>query len=124
MDKLAKPQYTKSGNEPMFRQLRMEVHELVENSSAIKKTEMLLKVILFPIIYLATYLSAIILGENIFVLYGCYFLLGVLLVIIFLNLIHDAVHGTIFQSKKLNDLYVHFFDFMGANSFIWKLRHV
>src|SRR5215467_12571011 len=118
MDKLAKPQYTKSGNESVFKQLRTEVHELVENSSATKRTAMLCKAILFPVIYLTTYLSAIIWGGNNYVLYGCYFLLGMLLVIIFLNLIHDAVHGTIFKSKKLNELYVHFFDFMGANSFI------
>jgi linoleoyl-CoA desaturase len=124
MEKLAKPQYTKSGNEWVFRQLRMEVSEMVEKSSGFTRSEMLLKAILFPFVYIATYLTALIWGKNIFVLYGCYFLLGVLLVIIFLNLIHDAVHGSIFKSNKLNDLYVHFFDLMGANSFIWKLRHV
>ena len=85
---------------------------------------MLLKAILFPLLYIAIYFSALTWGKNIYVLSGCYFLLGVLLVIIFLNLIHDAVHGSIFESKRLNDLYVHFFDLMGANSFIWKLRHV
>ena len=31
-----------------------------------------------------------------------------LLVIIFLNLIHDAVHQTLFKSKRVNNWYVHF----------------
>jgi len=50
--------------------------------------------------------------------------MGLLLVSIFLNVIHDAVHGTIFKSEAANQFYVYFFDLMGANSFIWKQRHV
>ncbi len=31
-----------------------------------------------------------------------------------MNIIHDAVHDTVFKSQKLNNLYVFFFDLMGA----------
>jgi linoleoyl-CoA desaturase len=64
------------------------------------------------------------LGKNTAVFYTCYFLLGLVLVFVFLNTIHDAVHGTIFKSKRANDLYVYIFDLIGANSYVWKLRHV
>jgi linoleoyl-CoA desaturase len=64
------------------------------------------------------------LGVNALVLFSCYFLMGLLLVSIFLNIIHDAVHGSIFKSDKANKLYVYLFDLMGANSFIWKQRHI
>jgi len=50
--------------------------------------------------------------------------MGLLLVSIFLNVIHDAVHGTIFKSEGANQVYVYLFDLMGANSFIWKQRHI
>jgi linoleoyl-CoA desaturase len=50
--------------------------------------------------------------------------MGLLIVSIFLNIIHDAVHRTIFKNEKLNEAYVYLFDLMGANSFIWRLRHI
>src|SRR5690606_37222857 len=42
----------------------------------------------------------------------------------FINLVHEAVHYTLFKSKWLNHLYIYFFDLMGANSYIWKTRHI
>jgi linoleoyl-CoA desaturase len=47
-----------------------------------------------------------------------------MLVFTFLNTIHDAVHGTIFKSRRANQLFIYLFDLMGANSYIWKVRHV
>jgi linoleoyl-CoA desaturase len=57
------------------------------------------------------------------VLFGAYFIMGIMLVIIFLNQIHDAVHGVLWKQRWLNNLYIHFFDLMGANSYVWKIRH-
>ena len=51
-------------------------------------------------------------------------MMGFLLVLNFLNLIHEAVHSTLFKNKRVNNWYVHFFDLMGANSYIWKIRHI
>ena len=48
--------------------------------------------------------------------------MGILLVIIFLNLIHEAVHHTL-SNVNGNQLYICFFDLMGANSYVWKNRH-
>ncbi len=53
-----------------------------------------------------------------------YIAMGILLVINFLNLIHDAAHNTLFNKKWINGLYVHFFDFLGANSYMWQVRHI
>jgi len=75
-------------------------------------------------LYFGIYTIALLSGENSLLLFTCYFLMGLLLVSIFLNVIHDAVHGTIFKSEAANQFYVYFFDLMGANSFIWKQRHV
>jgi linoleoyl-CoA desaturase len=124
MEKVTKPRYSKSGNEAIFQQLRQEVYYLVEQLESKRRGSILLKAILFPALYIITYITIFIAGMHTWAFYACYFLLGVLLVMIFLNIIHDAVHGTIFNSKKLNDWYVYLFDCMGANSYVWKLRHI
>lgn len=124
MEKITKPRYSKSGNEAIFQQLRQEVIHLVEQLETKRRGNILLKAILFPALYFVTYITILFAGMHTWAFYACYFLLGILLVMIFLNIIHDAVHGTIFRSKKLNDWYVYLFDLMGANSYVWRMRHI
>lgn len=119
-----KPVFPVLGDKLIFTNLRLEVKRIVAESAARKKPEIILKAILFPLAYVLTYLAALYWGNNIAVFYSLYFLLGFLLVFVFLNIIHDAVHDTIFKNKFVNRLLVHFFDLMGANSYIWQLRHV
>jgi linoleoyl-CoA desaturase len=54
----------------------------------------------------------------------CYGLLGVFSALIFLNITHDAAHNCLFKNRKLNNLCIYFLDLTGANSFIWKIRHI
>src|SRR5215813_11661974 len=124
MRRLDKPQYGKTGNEFAFQQLRRDVNKIVEELTPRRRKGIIFKAIFFPALYVSFYLTAIRFGSNLTILYSCYFFLGLLLVFIFLNIIHDAVHGSIFQSKKLNKAYGHLFDLMGANSYIWQIRHV
>jgi linoleoyl-CoA desaturase len=124
LEKFTKPQFPKAGNEGVFRQLRKDVSDYVQQATPAHRPLILFKAFLFPVLYGLTYFCALYWGADPAVLYGCYFLLGLLLVTLFLNNIHDAVHATIFKSKKWNDAYVYLFDLMGANSFMWKLRHI
>lgn len=114
----------KSGHESIFQQLRQDVNTLVAQLEPKRKRSIMLKALLFPILYILIYTSLLVWGNNPAVLYACYFGLGILLVVIFLNIIHDAVHGSIFRSKRLNEWYVYLFDLMGANSYTWRMRHV
>jgi linoleoyl-CoA desaturase len=122
MDRTIKPAFAKT-QESLFLELRKEVFNTVKSLQPHKQFQITLKAILFPLMYFSTYMIALEFGGNISVLYTCYFLLGLLLVLNFLNLIHEAVHGTLFRNKRLNNWYIHFFDVMGANSYIWKIRH-
>jgi linoleoyl-CoA desaturase len=124
MEKITKPRYSKSGNETIFQQLRQEVNNLVVQLESKRRGSILLKAFLFPSLYIITYITILFAGMHTWAFYACYFLLGILIVMNFLNIVHDAVHGTIFNSKKLNDWYVYLFDLMGANSYAWKLRHI
>ena len=110
--------------EPEFQKLRKEVKTLVEELEPRKKSIILIKAILFPLLYITAYVSLLIWGSNPWVFYASYLSMGLLIIMNFLNLIHDAVHGVIFRNSSLNKVYLHFFDLLGANSFIWKIRHI
>jgi linoleoyl-CoA desaturase len=118
-----KPVFLKSADEALFRDIKHKAHDIVRQLEPQRGWQITFKAILFPALFVAAYTSALIWGEHIRVLYGCYFVMGLLLVIIFLNQIHDAVHGVLWKKKWLNELYIHFFDLMGANSYVWRVRH-
>jgi linoleoyl-CoA desaturase len=123
-DTKSKPAFPASADKEIFRLLREEVKNIIAKLEPKRANEIRLKAILFPLLYLITYASALLWGNNTLLFYACYFILGLLIVMTFLNIIHDAVHGAIFKTGWLNKWYVHFFDMMGANSFMWKQRHV
>ena len=50
--------------------------------------------------------------------------LGILKIFVALNIAHDAAHHAFFRNKKLNDILLFVFDALGANGYMWKLRHV
>lgn len=124
MEKAAKPQFSKEGNEAIFQQLRQDVNNLIQQLEPKRHANILFKAVLFPVLYALSYTALLVWGNHSWVFYAAYFLLGTFLVMIFLNIIHDAVHGTIFKNKQLNEWYVYLFDLIGANSFIWRIRHI
>lgn len=118
-----KPKYKRDGGD--FQELRKRAAALVENLEKEKGWQIKFKAVFFPLLYIGTYVFLLNFGESRYAFYLSYFFLGIFLVLNFLNLIHDAVHNVIFKSNRwLNDLYVHFFDLLGANSYIWRIRHI
>jgi linoleoyl-CoA desaturase len=53
-----------------------------------------------------------------------YVLLGPLAILIGINVAHDAAHQAISPKPWVNTFFLHAFDLLGANSYIWKHRHV
>lgn len=124
MQRNLKPYYKKENYEQLFRQLRTEANIIVATLGPKRRPGNQIKAILFPILYFASWGAALTWGASSWVLYSCYAMMGVLLVLNYLNIVHDAVHNTIFRSKTLNSLFVYIFDLVGANSFIWRMRHI
>lgn len=73
--------------------------------------------------YLTLYLIAILFSTSAgsFI---AYIALGPLAILLGLNIAHDAAHGAISANSKVNKIFLHTFDFLGANSYIWRNRHV
>lgn len=120
-----KPIYFKNSTETkLFNELRKKVNARVESIPENRDVYIQMKAFLLPVMYFGLYALALINAENPWIYVGCYVGMGILLVLIYLNLIHEAAHNNIFKSKRLNWLILHIFDFIGANSYIWKKRHI
>lgn len=106
-----------------FNTLRQEVNEAILQLRNKREPVLRLKSILFPVMYLSLYIALLIYGSNRYIFFILYALIGLMLVINFTNLIHDAAHQNISKNKKINQFYLLLFDLMGANSYIWQIRH-
>jgi linoleoyl-CoA desaturase len=120
---VARPIFLKDSSIEIFNQIKKQARQIISELEPKRKKVLPVKAALFPLLYFSAYASALIWGQHKSIFYGSYFFMGIMLMIIFLNLIHDAVHGSLFKNKLLNKLYVYFFDLIGANSFVWKIRH-
>jgi linoleoyl-CoA desaturase len=121
--KAKKPYFAKAAEDP-FLLLRAEAKRIVNRLMPERRNEILFKAFLFPFSYFFFWVLALLYGASPWLLFGCYFFMGISIVLNYLNVIHDTVHHTIFNSRRMNDMYTYLFDLMGANSFIWKTRHI
>lgn len=100
-------------------ELRNELNSLPENRK-LKKRYLAL---ILPVVHVIFYICA--LNSNNFIqFYSSYAVLGITSVLIFINIIHDAVHNNVFKKPWMNNALLLVFDLLGGNSYIWKKRHV
>ncbi|MEY8758739.1 fatty acid desaturase family protein [Chryseobacterium tongliaoense] len=122
---MEKPSYSKNADKTkLFNELRKKVNARVEAIPENRDIYIKIKAVILPLIYFVLYFLAVYNAEISWVYISCFILMGISLVLIYLNLIHEAAHNNIYKSKKLNGLILHIFDFIGANSYIWKKRHI
>lgn len=54
----------------------------------------------------------------------CYVVMGPMSIMIGINASHDAAHGSISKKSRVNSMFMFLYDILGANSYMWKKRHV
>lgn len=107
-----------------YRKLRARLNQVIKALPENRKLEKIYASIALPILHLFIYLLALNYKNSIAVFYGLYALLGITSVLIFINVIHDAVHNNVFKKRWMNNIILFVFDVLGGNSYIWKKRHV
>ena len=107
-----------------YRQLKTILKRVVKELPQRRKVFKAYIVIFLPLLFFLIYFMALYFKDYIAIYLLFYSFLGVLSVLIFVNIIHDAVHNTIFKKKWANNFILLFFDIIGGNSFIWKKRHM
>ncbi|MDQ0591760.1 linoleoyl-CoA desaturase [Chryseobacterium ginsenosidimutans] len=122
---MEKPSYLKNTEDTkLFNELRKKVNQRIENIPENRDIYIQIKAVVLPLVYIGLYAFAVLNAEKPGLYIAGFILMGITLVLIYLNLIHEAAHNNIFKSKRLNNLVLHIFDFVGANSYIWKKRHI
>lgn len=113
-----------SSSEYHYKQLKGRVTELVKMLPESRKAHLKVLAVILPLGYLAIYIFALLHVDNIPVFYFAYGLMGIVMVLTFLSVIHETVHGNLFKNRTTVGLIMFFFDLAGANSYIWKKRHL
>ena len=122
---MKKPSYYKNQDDAkLFSELRTRVNARVAEIPGNRDRLIVVKSVLLPLLYFGSYAVALFNGNNAAVYIGCYVFMAIVLVLIYLNLIHEAAHNNIFKNKKLNRAVLKIFDLIGANSYIWERRHI
>lgn len=118
-----KPHFAKSEADILyFAALKKQVYQVVDSLPRQRRHVAAFKACLLPAIYF-TFYGLTLMTTSLWIFFFLYCTMGIMLVIIFLNLIHEACHDNLFRSKKVNKVYMLLFDIMGANSYMWKKRH-
>lgn len=118
------PKFRRETNAPWVKELNALVRASVTQNDDQVKRKMHIKAGLLAAVYLSAYVGLIFFSNSLGAMFSWFMLLGVALIIFFLNTAHDLAHDTFFKSKKLNKQFMYLFDFLGDDHTIWKIRHV
>jgi linoleoyl-CoA desaturase len=121
---MGSPAFIKNNEDDrLFAALRKQVNDALVSNQVPEFNLSVLKAFILPAIFVGLYVAAM-LSSSIRVFFAFYAGMGFMVVIMFVNLIHEACHNNLFKVKKWNQRYMFLFDLLGANSFIWRKRHV
>lgn len=100
---MQKPLYPKNPDDTqLFNELRKRVNKRVEALPKNRDVYIKIKAVILPLVYFGLYVFALLNAQNSLAYILSFVLMGISLVLIYLNLIHEAAHNNIFKSKKLN----------------------
>lgn len=105
--------------------LRSRVDEYFVRTDTSKHANgaMIAKIVVILSVYLGTYLLIMLAGLPSWTIFGLALLHGFATALIGLNIGHDAIHGSLFASKSLNEAFGTLFNLIGANDYLWKVKH-
>ena len=83
-----------------------------------------IKAIILPLVYFGSYIIALLHPGNKGLYIGLYMFMGIAMVLIYLNLIHEAAHNNVYKTKRYNKMVLNLLNLLGANSYIWYNRHI
>lgn len=121
----ATPRYSKKTEHVVYlKELHNRVQKRLSKLPSSRTNMVKFNLFFLPSIYVTLYILALIFSANYLIFLALYALMGLMAVVIFCELIHELCHNNVFRSKKLNSVAFMLFDLLGANSYIWRLRHL
>ena len=107
-----------------FKETRTRVDEYLKYNDYDKfgGRKLIGKYIVIKIILITFYSVIFFLADSPFVFIP-FLILGPLGIVLVINVSHDGIHGVASANKWLNNYFVMQMDLIGANSFVWKIKH-
>ncbi|WP_238555163.1 hypothetical protein [Chryseobacterium sp. P1-3] len=84
----------------LFNELRKKVNQRVEAIPENRDIYIQIKAVILPLSYVGLYLLAVLNAEKHWLYILSFILMGIFLVLIYLNLIHEAAHNNIYKKQK------------------------
>ena len=106
-------------------ELRIRINNYFQEKK-IKMTgnyQLYIKAIILITSIVLTYVHVVFFTPNVFFVVIESILLGILVAGIGFNIMHDGSHGSFSQSKFMNTLSAYTVNILGANSFMWNMKH-
>ncbi len=120
----AKPKFRKEETNGFYHELKAEVTDLVNELDS--ETDHLPAIKMF--ILGACYIGACIMintsADTIAELYMSYAVAGLLMVLLVLNVVHEASHNTLFKKTLYNQIAIWWLELFGTDSTLYKKRHI
>ncbi len=119
------PRFRKKTEHVLYlKELHRRVQERLSELPSSRMNMVKFNLFFLPAVYFTLYFLALKFSGNYLFFLVLYAGMGLMAVVIFCELIHELCHNNVFQSKKLNERAFLLFDVLGANSYIWRLRHL
>lgn len=123
MEKLKRPVFIKPGKDDFFMKLHREVEEKVLTNESLRRKN-IIKSLFLIVLYFAFYSGILLFGNSTGLLFLFYILSGFTMIVLFINVFHDAVHGAIFKKPKHNEWFTYTLELFGSNKWLWTKRHI
>lgn len=117
------PYFTRPAKDHFFKNLVKEVQENILKDKTLQRKN-IYKALGLLFAFLTFYTCILVFGNNTPLLYTFYILMGLSMIVLFVNSFHDAAHEAVFFSKKQNRLFCYVVELFGSNSEIWIQRHL
>ncbi len=108
----------------LFLDLRKRVTTRIKAIPENRENYIKIKAFILPLVYFGCYFTALLNTARPWLYIGLYMLMGVTLVLIYLNLVHESAHDNIYKTKRYNRWVLGIFNWVGANSYMWHARHI
>jgi linoleoyl-CoA desaturase len=118
------PKFSNSTS-PILTVLKKRISEYFqkENISPTGNYKLFIKAGILSLVFILVYSSLLVFSSPYWLVTIECILLGVLTASIGFNVMHDGAHGSFSKYKWLNKIAATSFDFLGASSFMWKVKH-
>ena len=120
---LHKPVFDKAPKQGIFKEISIEVHELIQKSPK-ESSAGVLKAGIFLLSFVLSYIGILLFGSHIWALFLLYGTAGLSMFLVFLNGFHDAAHNALFKNTRANRRFCYILEAFGSNNYIWRKRHL